>query len=78
MPDTPISDMERMIAAKLKTRRKLLGISEERMAFANAISIDEYHLIEGAQQRINPSLLHELAHLLNVPIGYFLGSGRST
>ncbi len=71
MPFISITDMERKIAAKLQTRRKLLGISEESMAFANSISIEEYRGMESAKKRINPTLLYEFACLLNAPLEYF-------
>lgn len=71
MPDIPITDMERQIARRLQTRRKLLEISVERIAFAIDHSTEEYTRYETSETRIMPTLLHELANLLDVPMEYF-------
>lgn len=71
MPDVNLTEQDKKIAAKLRTRRKLLGISIERIAFVISHSVEQYVRYESAEERIMPNLLFELATLLNVQLEYF-------
>ena len=70
----PEQDAKRLAAKRLRTRRKLFGISAERMAFAMGLTAAQYERMESAKEAITSSQLEELASLLNVPTRYFLSS----
>lgn len=69
MSELPLTVIERRIAKRLEVRRKLLGISVERMAFVISHTDEEYLKYETANKRINPALLSELSYLLNIRLG---------
>lgn len=77
MAGTPITDIDRKIARRLRTRRKLFGISAQRIAFAISRSTDDYLKYEAAEMPIPPAVLDELAYLLNVPARYFSTGGSA-
>lgn len=72
MSGQPLSPLEKHIAKRLEVRRKLLGISEVRMAFVMAMTEDEYRRLEAGEARITGAVLSDLAFLLGVPVLYFL------
>lgn len=67
----PMTAMDRLIAKRLRVRRKLLGIPARDMAFVSGMSIERYRRIEAAQEPIASDQLQEFAFLLDVPVPYF-------
>ena len=68
----PITALDRRIAKRLSVRRKLYGISAERMADVCHMSVKSYQQLEAAQSPIALDQVNEFAELLNVPRQYFL------
>lgn len=71
---SPLNNTERFAAQRLQTRRKLFGISAERMAFVMGLTAAQYERMESGKEAITSSQLEELAFLLNVPVTYFVSS----
>lgn len=62
---------DQLIARRLQLRRKIMLINAEDMAFVLGMSLERYMRIEQAQEPIHSNVLHEITHLLNVPLRYF-------
>ena len=68
----PGDDVNKRIAKRLEVRRKLFGICAERMASVSGLTVIEYERLEAGAETITADQLLEFAHLLSVPIKYFL------
>lgn len=68
MADKRLTDRNIWITKRIKIRRKLCGISTERIAFVLEMSEAEYLCLEDAEIAIDQSTFEELALLLSVPI----------
>jgi transcriptional regulator with XRE-family HTH domain len=68
------------VGARLKERRILLGLSQERLAAGIGLTFQQLQKYESGFNRVSASRLHQLAHLLGVDAPYFfdgLGSGTA-
>lgn len=59
------------VGARLRQRRTLLGMSQEKLAAAFGVSFQQIQKYERGANRVSASRLHQLTHILNVPVGYF-------
>jgi transcriptional regulator with XRE-family HTH domain len=59
------------VGARLRRRRLLLGLSQEKLAQAIGVSFQLVQRHEKGTYRVNASRLYQLATLLRVPISYF-------
>ncbi len=59
------------VGKRLKTRRILLGLSQQDLGDAVNVSIQQIQKYEKATNRISSGKLHALSQLLQVPISYF-------
>jgi transcriptional regulator with XRE-family HTH domain len=70
--------VDTQVGARLRTRRLLLGISQEDLGKAVGVSFQQIQKYEKGTNRIGASRLQKLAHALRVPISYFfqgMGNG---
>lgn len=65
------SDIDQLIASKLRTRRLLLDFSQDQIAGELNLSPQQIHKYETCQSRIYASRLARLAEILAVPVAYF-------
>jgi len=65
------TDVDRYIAARLRTIRQLRGMSQERIAEACGITFQQLQKYEKGQNRISASRLHAIAGMLQVPVTEF-------
>jgi transcriptional regulator with XRE-family HTH domain len=66
------------IAARLRQRRIMLGLTQQQVAEMVGITYQQAHKYETGANRISVGRLHALARALEVDVGYFyegLGSG---
>ena len=59
------------VGGRLKLRRTLLGISQEKLAESVAITFQQIQKYERGINRIGASRLYDLASVLDVSVGYF-------
>lgn len=59
------------VGGRLRLRRLAVGLSQERLAKSIGITFQQIQKYERGTNRIVASRLHDLARVLNVPIGFF-------
>ena len=59
------------VGSRLRQRRTLLGMSQEKLAAAFGVSFQQIQKYERGANRVSASRLHQLTRILNVPVGYF-------
>lgn len=59
------------VGQKLKSRRNLIGITQENLAEAAGITFQQVQKYEKGRNRLSASRLFQFARVLNVPIEYF-------
>ncbi|GAB5469827.1 MAG: hypothetical protein Kilf2KO_28570 [Rhodospirillales bacterium] len=60
-----------VIGARVKARRKELGITQEMLGIATGRSFQQIQKYERGQNRISASLLWLIGKILGVPVSYF-------
>ncbi|WP_165189070.1 helix-turn-helix domain-containing protein [Caulobacter soli] len=75
MTDKPPSDtthpVDLYVGARLRIRRKVLGLSQTQLAEALGITFQQIQKYERGANRISASKLYEAARLLQSPVSYF-------
>ncbi|MDJ0609270.1 MAG: helix-turn-helix transcriptional regulator [Kiloniellales bacterium] len=69
-PSTP-HPIDVHVGGRLRLRRLAVGLSQERLAKSIGITFQQIQKYERGTNRIVASRLHDLARVLNVPVGYF-------
>src|SRR3954466_5275874 len=59
------------VGARLRLRRNMLGLSQERLGDAIGLTFQQVQKYEHGANRIGASRLHELSQVLNVPVSFF-------
>ena len=59
------------VGARLRLRRTLLGMSQEKLGQAIGLTFQQVQKYERGTNRIGASRLHELARVLDVPVAFF-------
>lgn len=59
------------VGQKLRIRRSLLGMSQEKLADKVGITFQQIQKYERGTNRVSASRLHEFSSILGVPVGYF-------
>ena len=59
------------VGKRMRQRRTLLGLSQERLAEALGLTFQQVQKYERGANRVSASRLYELGRVLEVPIGYF-------
>lgn len=60
-----------LVGKRLKLRRILIGMTQGELAGKLGITFQQIHKYESGSNRIGASRLQAIAHLFNVPIGFF-------
>ena len=63
--------LDEHLGYKLRVRRNMLGISQERLAELLGLTFQQVQKYESGKNRISASRLFELSKILDVPIDYF-------
>src|SRR5689334_11453365 len=72
-------DIDHHIAARLRQRRTVLGLTQQQVAGMLGITYQQAHKYETGANRVSAGRLHALARALGVEPGYFyegLGAGE--
>lgn len=59
------------VGARVRTRRKLMGVSQEKLADALGLTFQQVQKYERGANRISASKLFEIGRYLEVPVSYF-------
>ncbi|MBN9319985.1 MAG: hypothetical protein BGN86_07340 [Caulobacterales bacterium 68-7] len=59
------------VGGKIRERRKLMKISQERLADVLGLTFQQVQKYERGANRVSASKLYEIAGALGVPVGYF-------
>jgi transcriptional regulator with XRE-family HTH domain len=76
MKKTP-HPIDRHVGARLRMRRMLVGMSQEKLGEALGITFQQIQKYEKGANRIGASRLQELARILNVPPAFFFEDAPS-
>ncbi len=70
MSETP-HPIDIHVGARVRVRRRLLGITQEKLGEAIGLTFQQVQKYERGSNRISASRLFELARILDVPVTYF-------
>lgn len=70
MSDTP-HPIDIHVGARVRARRRLLGITQEKLGEALGLTFQQVQKYERGSNRISASRLFELSRILGVPVTYF-------
>ncbi len=59
------------VGARIRMRRRLLGVSQERLAEALGLTFQQVQKYERGANRVSASKLYEIARTLQTPVTYF-------
>lgn len=62
------------VGARIKLRRTLLGLSQEKLGEALGLTFQQVQKYEKGTNRVSASKLYRLAQILDVPIAFFFDS----
>lgn len=65
------NSMDEHVGARLRLRRGLVGLSQEKLAAAIGLTFQQIQKYERGTNRISAGRLHDFARVLEVPIAYF-------
>ena len=63
--------VDQHVGQRLRLRRTLMGLSQERLAEAVGLTFQQVQKYERGANRVSASRLHEFSEVLNVPVSYF-------
>lgn len=63
--------IDQLVSRRLKTRRMILGLSQQELSEAVDVSIQQVQKYEKAINRISSGKLYAFAKFLDVPVNYF-------
>jgi transcriptional regulator with XRE-family HTH domain len=63
--------IDKYVGQRLRARRSLLGLSQERLAEQVGITFQQVQKYERGANRVSASRLFQFSHILKVPISYF-------
>ena len=70
-PTGRADDIDRHVAARIRLRRTLLGLSQENLANALGMTFQQVQKYESGANRVSASRLYSISKILRVPISYF-------
>lgn len=68
-------DIDRHIGARIRLRRVMLGVSQEKLAEGLGISFQQIQKYEKGFNRVGASRLLHIAAILDIPINFFFEEG---
>ena len=71
MIDGQLNSVDCHVGARLRMRRMLLGLNQEKLGEAIGLSFQQVQKYERGSNRIGASRLYELSKIMGVPVSYF-------
>ncbi len=69
--DERLSAIDAHVGARIRLRRTLLGLTQERLGEALGLTFQQVQKYERGANRVGASRLFDLARILEVPVNYF-------
>src|ERR1041385_5585031 len=69
--------IDRHVGSRVRMRRIMLGMSQERLGEALGLTFQQVQKYEKGTNRIGASRLQQIAHILQVPVAFFFEGGPS-
>jgi len=66
------TDIDAHVGARIRLRRMLIGLSQERLGEALGVTFQQIQKYERGANRISASKLYEVSRVLGVPVSHFL------
>ena len=70
-PKDPLGDVDRHVAARVRDRRMMLGMSQQQLATLIKVTYQQAHKYEVGVNRISAARLFQIAEALGVDVAYF-------
>ncbi len=71
MPPKAPTEIDQLVGRRVREQRKRVGLSQAKLAQALGITVAQLQKYEQGSNRIGASRLHQIAGLLEVPVGSF-------
>src|SRR5262245_37345730 len=68
---TPPSPIDKYVGSRVRMRRMMLGMSQEKLGDALGITFQQVQKYEKGKNRISASRLQQISHILRVPVTFF-------
>jgi transcriptional regulator with XRE-family HTH domain len=79
MPPKPPSPVDRHVGSRVRMRRIMLGMSQERLGEGLGLTFQQIQKYEKGTNRIGASRIHQISEILQVPVSFlFEGSPGSS
>ncbi len=69
--------IDKHVGSRLRMRRKMLGMSQEKLGEALKITFQQVQKYEKGTNRIGASRLQQISHILQVPVAFFFEGAPS-
>ena len=66
--------IDKHVGSRVRVRRMMVGMSQEQLGEALGVSFQQVQKYEKGMNRISASRLHEISHILQVPVPFFFES----
>jgi transcriptional regulator with XRE-family HTH domain len=64
-------DVDRLVGSRVRMQRMAIGMSQEKLGDACGITFQQIQKYEKGTNRMGASRLHQIARILQVPVGFF-------
>jgi transcriptional regulator with XRE-family HTH domain len=71
MPKKAPNPTDKHVGARVRMRRMMLGMSQEKLGDALGLTFQQVQKYEKGANRIGASRLQQIAHILQVPVAFF-------
>ncbi len=71
MPPKAPTEIDQLVGRRVREQRLRVGLSQAKLAQLLGITVAQLHKYETGVNRIGASRLHQIARLLQVPVGFF-------
>jgi transcriptional regulator with XRE-family HTH domain len=68
---TPPSPIDKYVGSRVRMRRLMLGMSQEKLSDALGITFQQVQKYEKGMNRISASRLQQISHFLRIPVTFF-------
>src|SRR5215510_7662881 len=71
MVKKPPSPVDKHVGSRVRMRRKMLGMSQEKLAGGLGLTFQQVQKYESGTNRIGASRLQHISHILQIPVAFF-------
>jgi transcriptional regulator with XRE-family HTH domain len=71
MAKKPLNSIDRHVGSRVRMRRMMLGMSQEKLGNALGLTFQQVQKYEKGANRIGAGRLHHISHVLQVPVAFF-------